>query len=76
MLEQAQPGDMLCMTAPGHTSCMGDLLATNLTQRGLAAAVVDGERHPRDAAQGIEHALRGHQWAPCTSRGCSVFRAR
>src|SRR4051812_3901686 len=42
VLEQAQPGDVLCMTAPGHTSYMGDLLATNLTQRGLAAAVVDG----------------------------------
>jgi regulator of RNase E activity RraA len=47
-LESAQPGDVLCATAPGPTSYMGDLLATHLAVRGLAAAVVDG--NIRDAA--------------------------
>lgn len=47
-LESAQPGDVLCATAPGATSYMGDLLATHLSVRGIAAAVVDG--NIRDAA--------------------------
>jgi len=47
-LEHAHAGDVLCLTAPGHTSYMGDLLATHLSVRGLAAAVVDG--NIRDAA--------------------------
>lgn len=41
-LEHAQAGDVLCLTAPGHTSYMGDLLATHLSVRGIAAAIVDG----------------------------------
>lgn len=41
-LDQAQPGDVLCMTAPGDTAYLGDLLATDIGNRGVAAAVVDG----------------------------------
>src|SRR4051812_16429660 len=29
-LDQAQPGDILCMTAPGSTAYLGDLLATHI----------------------------------------------
>lgn len=41
-LEQAKPGDILCVTGPGTSAYLGDLLATNIVQRGLAGAVIDG----------------------------------
>lgn len=41
-LEQARPGDMLCMSAPGPSAYMGDLLAANLAERKLSGAIVDG----------------------------------
>lgn len=47
-LESAGPGDVLCTTAPGESSYMGDLLATHLCVKGVVAAVVDG--NIRDAA--------------------------
>lgn len=47
-LEEAMPGDFLCIRGPGDTAYLGDLLATNLAHRGLAGAVVDGLVRDRD----------------------------
>lgn len=41
-LDQAHPGDVLCMTAPGDTAYLGDLLAADIANRGLIGVVVDG----------------------------------
>lgn len=41
-LEQARPGDFLCIQGAGETAYLGDLLAGNLVQRRLAGAIVDG----------------------------------
>lgn len=41
-LDRARPGDFLCMTAPGFSAYLGDLLAANLLQRELSGAIVDG----------------------------------
>lgn len=41
-LAQAQPGDFLCITGPGTSAYLGDLLATNIVQHGLAGAVIEG----------------------------------
>jgi regulator of RNase E activity RraA len=42
----AEPGDVLCVNAPGHHAYLGDILATEVCRRQLAAIVVDG--HVRD----------------------------
>lgn len=67
-LEHAQPGDVLCMTAPGHTSYMGDLLATNLSQRGLAAAVVDGHIRDKDTIAGLPVSVFARGLSPVALR--------
>lgn len=41
-LEEARPGDFLCIQGPGDTAYLGDLLAANIANRGLAGAIVDG----------------------------------
>lgn len=41
-LEKAGPGDILCITGPGVSAYLGDLLAANIVQRGLSGAVIDG----------------------------------
>lgn len=41
-IEEASPGAMLCVSGPGVSAYMGDLLATDLQNRGFAGAVIDG----------------------------------
>lgn len=67
-LEHAQPGDVLCMATPGHTSYMGDLLATNLSQRGLAAAVVDGNIRDKDGIANLPVAVFARGLSPVALR--------
>lgn len=68
VLEQAQAGDVLCMTAPGHTAYLGDLLATNLSQRGLAAVVVDGNIRDKDTIAGIPVSIFARGLSPVALR--------
>lgn len=67
-LEQAQPGDVLCLTAPGPSSYMGDLLATHLSQRGLAAAVVDGNIRDKDTIAALPVAVFARGLSPVALR--------
>lgn len=41
-VEEAEPGALLCVKGPGVSAYMGDLLATDLQNRGFAGAVIDG----------------------------------
>lgn len=46
-LDQSRPGDILCVSAPGNTAYLGDLLATDIHSRGLVATVIDGNVRDR-----------------------------
>lgn len=48
-LEAAHPTDFLCIRGPGNTAYLGDLLATNVVNRGLSGAIVDGFARDRSA---------------------------
>ena len=48
-LEVAEPGDFLCIRGPGNTAYLGDLLATNVVNRGLSGVIVDGFARDRSA---------------------------
>lgn len=41
-LDDAEPGDMLCIVGPGDSAYLGDLLALNLVERRMSGAIVDG----------------------------------
>lgn len=41
-IEAAKPTDFLCIRGPGNTAYLGDLLATNVVNRGLSGVIVDG----------------------------------
>lgn len=41
-LEHAEAGAVLCVSGPGNSAYLGDLLASDLVKRGLAGAVIDG----------------------------------
>jgi regulator of RNase E activity RraA len=41
-LEHAEAGAVLCVSGPGNSAYLGDLLASDLAKRGLAGAVIDG----------------------------------
>src|SRR5262245_55420309 len=47
-LDQSKPGDILVLTAPGSSAYLGDLLASDIANRGLAAVVVDGLIRDKD----------------------------
>lgn len=68
-LAEARPGDILCMTAPGRTAYMGDLLATNLVQRGLAGAVVDGLVRDRETIAAMPISVHARGVTPAARRG-------
>lgn len=68
-LDQAQPGDILCMTAPGTTAYLGDLLASDIVGRGLAGAVVDGLIRDRDAIAGMPASFFARGVTPYARRG-------
>jgi regulator of RNase E activity RraA len=67
-LEHAQAGDVLCLTAPGHTSYMGDLLATHLGVRGIAAAIVDGNIRDAATIAGLPVSVFGRGLSPVALR--------
>ena len=48
-LEAAQPTDFLCIRGPGNTAYLGDMLATNVVNRGLSGVIVDGLARDRSA---------------------------
>lgn len=68
-LDSAQPGDILCMTAPGPTAYLGDLLASDIARRRLAGVVVDGFVRDRDALAGIPVSIFARGVTPLARRG-------
>lgn len=68
-LDQAQPGDVLCMTAPGPTAYLGDLLANDIMGRGLAGAVVDGLIRDVDIIAGLSASFFARGTTPAARRG-------
>lgn len=68
-LDQAHPGDILLMTAPGSTAYLGDLLASDIANRGVAAAVVDGLIRDKDAIAGMNVSIFARGVTPVARRG-------
>jgi 4-hydroxy-4-methyl-2-oxoglutarate aldolase len=68
-LDRAEPGDVLCMTAPGPTAYLGDLLASDIANRGLAAVVVDGLIRDRDTIAGLPVSIFARGVTPVARRG-------
>jgi regulator of RNase E activity RraA len=75
-LDDAQSGDILCMTAPGDTAYMGDLLAHDITNRGLAGAVVDGLIRDRDAIAALAPSFYARGVTPVARRGQDPGRSQ
>lgn len=48
-LERAQAGDFLVVRAPGHSAYLGEVLATHLSNLGLAGVIIDGFVRDREA---------------------------
>lgn len=74
-LDSAQPGDILCMTAPGPTAYLGDLLASDIARRRLAGVVVDGFVRDRDALAGIPVSVFARGVTPVARRGRAPGRS-
>jgi len=68
-LDRAQPGDVLCMTAPGPTAYLGDLLASDIANRGLVAVVVDGLIRDKDTIAGLPVSVFARGVTPVARRG-------
>lgn len=68
-LDQARPGDILCMTAPGPTAYLGDLLASDIANRGLVAVVVDGFVRDKDTIAGFAVSIFARGVTPVARRG-------
>jgi 4-hydroxy-4-methyl-2-oxoglutarate aldolase len=68
-LDQTQPGDVLCATAPGATAYLGDLLAADMVNRGIAAAVIDGLIRDKDAIAGLPASFFARGVTPAVRRG-------
>ena len=73
-LDQAQPGDFLCTTAPGSTAYMGDMLAADIVNRGLAAAVIDGLIRDKDALAVLPTSFFARGVTPLVRRGSDPGR--
>lgn len=74
-LEHARPGDVLCMTAPGRTAYLGDLLATDIVNRGIAATVVDGLVRDTDTIATLPASFFARGATPSARRGGAPGRA-
>lgn len=74
-LDQSRPGDVLCLTAPGPTAYLGDLLASDIANRGLAAVVVDGFVRDRDTLAGMTLSIFARGVTPAARRGREPGRA-
>ncbi|UGS36142.1 RraA family protein [Capillimicrobium parvum] len=57
------------MTAPGDTAYLGELLATDIANRGLAAAVVDGLIRDSEALPGLPVSFFARGVTPTARRG-------
>lgn len=74
-VEHARPGDVLCMTAPGSTAYLGDLLATDLVNRGIVATVVDGLVRDTDTLATLSASFFARGATPAARRGDAPGRA-
>ena len=74
-LEHAEPGDVLCMTAPGLTAYLGDLLATEILNRGLVAVVVDGLIRDSDTLARLPISIFARGVTPAARRGSDPGRS-
>ncbi len=74
-LEHADPGDVLCMTAPGLTAYLGDLLATKILNRGLVAVVVDGLIRDSDTLARLPISIFARGVTPAARRGSDPGRS-
>lgn len=74
-LDHAQPGDILCTTAPGSSAYLGDLLAADIVNRGLAAAVVDGMIRDRDQIASLPVSFFARGTTPVARRGSAPGRS-
>jgi regulator of RNase E activity RraA len=68
-LDRALPGDVLMMTAPGPTAYLGDLLASDIVNRGLVAVVVDGLIRDRDSLADMPVSFFARGVTPTARRG-------
>lgn len=74
-LEHAEPGDVLCMTAPGLTAYLGDLLAAEILNRGLVAVVVDGLIRDSDTLARLPISIFARGVTPAAHRGSDPGRS-
>lgn len=74
-LDQAQPGDVLCITAPGPSAYLGDLLAADIVNRGLAAAVIDGLIRDKDEIASLPVSIFARGTTPVARRGSAPGRS-
>jgi 4-hydroxy-4-methyl-2-oxoglutarate aldolase len=74
-LDQARPGDVLCMTAPGDTAYLGDTAAHDIANRGLVAVVVDGLVRDAAALAELPVAFFARGTSPVARRGPGTGRS-
>ena len=74
-LDRARPGDVLCMTAPGSTAYLGDMVANDIANRGLAAVVVDGLVRDAEALAELPVAFFARGTSPLARRGPGAGRS-
>lgn len=68
-LDQSHRGDFLLLTAPGSSAYLGDLLATDISHRGLVGALVDGLIRDRDAVATLPISVFARGVTPMARRG-------
>lgn len=68
-LEHARAGDVLCLTAPGPTAYLGDLLASQIIKRGLSGGLIDGLIRDTDAIAGFSASFFARGTTPTARRG-------
>jgi regulator of RNase E activity RraA len=68
-LDAARPGDVLCMTAPGDTAYLGDMLVRDIANRGLAAVVVDGLIRDSETLSAFPVSVFARGTSPIARRG-------
>lgn len=68
-LDEAEPGDVLCMTAPGDTAYLGDMLVRDIANRGLSATIVDGLIRDSEALAAFPVSVFARGVSPIARRG-------
>jgi regulator of RNase E activity RraA len=74
-LDRSQPGDVLCMTAPGDTAYLGDMLVRDVANRGLSAIVVDGLIRDSEALPAFPVSVFARGETPVALRGDAPGRS-